>query len=400
VIFVAGALPGEQVRAEILRQKRDYAEARALEVLAGSPQRVTPVCPVYGRCGGCDLMHLDPTAQLKAKAGWVAQALSRLGPAPTPRLSPSPLSLGYRNRVRFQVSQGRLGFFATGSKELVEVESCAVAAGGVNRLLAGLRAVPLPSGVADLTGVEVLAGESGPGWVSLHFPKNARPSRNQRQVLIGWAREAGADGARLVIGGRPANWPLDREHGLVYYDGPPSLWAFPGIFCQVNFAANRLLVNEVTGTLADLVPGPVLDLYAGSGNFSFPLALSGHTVCAVEASGPALEAAHFLGEEAGLADQVDLIHSDAAQAGQLMVEENWGFAAAVLDPPRAGAKPLMPHLLGLEPKRVVYVSCHPAALARDAGLLHEAGYQMTRLSVVDMFPQTSQVEAVLTLDKG
>lgn len=399
VIFVSGALPGERVRAEIIRERKDYAEARTLEVLAASDQRVTPPCPAYGRCGGCDLMHLDPEAQVKAKAAWVAAALSRLGPTPPTRVMPSPRPLAYRNRVRFQMADGRLGFFAAGSNDLVEIDRCPVAAPGVNRLLAGLRAGPLPEGGEILSGVEVLAGDEDLALAALHLPKDARPSRDLRAALTSWAEAAGAAGARLVIGGRPENWPLDPRHGLVYYPVPPAMWAFPGVFCQVNFAANLLLVEAVREAVAGAPEGAVLDLYAGSGNFSLPLAAAGRVVCAVESSEAAVDAARFNRDTADLAEKVDLIRSDAAHAARLMAKEKWSFSVVVLDPPRAGAKPVMPPLAEIAPQRVVYVSCHPAALARDAAKLIPAGYRMTGLTVLDMFPHTGQVETVLVMDR-
>ena len=399
VIFVTGALPGERVRAELTRERRDYAEARTLEVLGASDQRVDPPCPAYGRCGGCDLMHLDLAAQVRAKADWVVAALSRLGQPPQPTVIPSPLATAYRNRVRFQMAQGRIGFFAQGSNDLVEIDRCPVAVGGVNRLLAGLRVTPLPAGGEILGGVEVIAGEGDLAYAALHFPKNARPSRKLSGELTQWAEAAGAAGARLVIGGRPGNWTLGPRHGLVYFQGPPAMWAFPGVFCQVNFAANQLLVDAVRNATTGAPEGPVLDLYAGSGNFSLPLAEADRVVCAVESSDAAVAAARFNRDTADLAKQVDLIGSDAAHAARVMHKEKWGFTCVVLDPPRAGAKPVMPSLAGLAPSRVVYVSCHAAALARDAAKLIEAGYQMTGLTVLDMFPHTGQVETVLVLDR-
>lgn len=402
VVFVSEGLPGELVEAEVTRALRQYYQARTHSVLEPSEQRAPPACGLYGRCGGCDLMHLDPVAQARAKAAWVVAALQRLGEPPEPEAIPSPRSLGYRNRLRLQVSRARLGFFAAHSRELVEVTHCPVAAPGINRLLPGLAGALRELGEGGLTGVEILAGlaEDSPVFLTLHLPRGARPNRQQREHMQRLAQQAGAAGARLAVGGRAGGWPLDLDHGLVYYPGPPQMWAFPGVFCQANFAVNQGMIQAVTATAGEAGPGAALDLYAGSGNFSFPLALTGRTVVAVESADAALEAARFHQARLGLGREVELLRGDAARTAAALAEQRREFAVVVLDPPRAGAKPTMSALRHLNPRRVIYVSCHPAALARDAGVLTRAGYVMRRLWVADQLPYTGHVESILALDRG
>lgn len=407
VVFVAGALAGERVRAHLTRVKRDYAEAQAVEILRPSPQRMEPACPLYGLCGGCDLMHLDYPAQVQAKAAWVRRALWRLDPLPEPRVLASPLAWGFRNRLRLQVQEGRVGFFARGGHQLVEVSACPVAAPAANVLLPGLaQALKRPEWSA-LAWVEVLADESQ-AFLTLGWQDGGDPPS-----LAGLAQEVGAQGARLCRGEELAGWPLRAEGGLVYHQEPGlTLRAYPGIFCQVNFAANRLLLDEVTGSAAGLqadlasrgeaapVELEALDLYAGAGNLGLPLAAGGWRVLAVEGDQEACQAAVVQAHQAGLQERYLVQAAEAGQALEGLNRAGRGFDLVVLDPPRAGAKDLMPGILEMQPARVVYVSCHAAALARDAAVLANAGYRPSGLTVLDFFPHTGHVEAVLVLDAG
>ncbi len=392
VVLVAGGLPGELVRARVLKVRARYLEARTLEVWEPSPQRVEPACPLYGRCGGCNLMHLAYSAQVEAKAAWLAQALSRLEGVPAVRTHPSPRSLGYRRRLRLQVQEGRAGFFAPASHRLVPVERCPVAAGGINRLLAGL-AGGLPAGVV---GLEILAGEQGPVLVTLELDRRVSASRRRRleDVLLA----AGAGGVRL----RAGRWlggfsgegvTYHQRHGL-------ELRALPGLFCQANFAANRILLELVLGAAGPGRGGRLLDLYAGSGNFSLPLARAGWRVLALEGVAQAVALGREQARAAGLEGGLRFQRREVGRALGELVQRGEGFGLVVLDPPRAGAKGLMPQLAALGARRLVYISCHAAALARDARVLVQAGYRPRRLDLVDMFPHTGHLEAVLVMDRG
>lgn len=395
VIFVRGGLAGETVRARILRQRKDYAESELQEVLAPSPQRVEPVCPVYGRCGGCDLMHLDYPAQLEAKAGWVTRALRRLEGLPEAQVLASPLEWGYRNRVRLQLKQGVAGFYARQSHQLVPVKQCPVAAAGINRLLPELSLALGELPWSECRWLEVLAGEEGPAYLTLDWPWEDPP-----EDLDALASGLGAAGIRPAGPEGLEPWPLRPETGLVYHeDQGLALRAFPGHFSQVNWAGNAKLIAAVREAAAGLEPGAALDLYAGSGNFSLPLLATGWRVTAVEGQEEAAQAAFVQANWAGLSDGLQVRAQGAELALGQMIEAGQRFDLAVLDPPREGAKGLMPGLAALGPRRVVYVSCHPAALARDASELAAAGYRPSALTVLDLFPHTGHVEAVLVLDR-
>lgn len=395
VVFVRGGLAGERVRAKVLRQRKDYAEAEILEVLSPSPQRVEPACPVFGRCGGCDLMHLDYTAQLEAKVGWVVRALRRLEGLPQPRVLASPRQWGYRNRVRLQLKQGVPGFFARQSHQLAPVKSCPVAAAVINRIIPELStALAEPPG-SECRWLEVLAGDEGPAFLTLDWPGQEPP-----QDLEDLAAGLGAAGIRLAGPEGLEPWPLRPETGLVYHEHDGlALRAFPGHFSQVNWAGNALLIETVCEAAAGMEPGAALDLYAGGGNFSLPLMSAGWRVTAVEGQEEAAQACFVQAGGAGLAESLQVRAQAADLALDQLAEAGQRFDLALLDPPREGAKGLMSGLAALGPRRVVYVSCHPAALARDAQELTAAGYRPSALTVLDLFPHTGHVEAVLVLDR-
>lgn len=400
VVFVAGALSGEEVSARLLRVKKDYMEAEVTEVHQASLQRVEPPCPVYGRCGGCQMQHLDYEAQVVAKATWVERALSRLGPLPKVEALASPRAWSYRHRVRLAVSRGRLGFYGAASNRLVPVENCPVAAKAVNRVLPGL-AQGLGQIKSDhIAWLEVLAEEDR-AFVTMGLDSGRPLSNRWRAVLRRLARTAGAEATRLSWGDRLEPWEHGPETGVAYYkeDGL-ELMAFPGLFVQANFEANRRLISLVMEQAAQMPAGEALDLYAGSGNFGLPLARAGRRVVAVEASPAADQAAAWQVERAGLESRVELVQAEAARATVELAGQGRSFELAVLDPPRAGAREVMPALVSLGPKRVIYISCHPAALARDAAVLVEAGYSISQAWAVDMFPQTGHTEAVLVLDRA
>lgn len=395
VVFVRGGLAGETVRARILRQRKDYAEAELLEVLTPSPRRVDPVCPVHGRCGGCDLMHLDYPAQVEAKAGWVVRALRRLEGLPQPLVLASPRQWGCRNRVRLQLRQGVPGLFARQSHQFVPVKSCPVAAAGINRLVPELSTALAEPPWNECRWVEVLAGDQGPAMLTLDWPGQEPP-----EDLEALAAGLGAAGIRLAGPEGLEPWPLRPETGLVCYDDPGlALRAFPGHFSQVNWAGNALLIQAVREAAAGLEPGAALDLYAGGGNFSLPLMSAGWRVTAVEGQEEAAQACFVQAGWAGLAERLQVRAQAADLALGQMTAAGQRFDLVVLDPPREGAKGLMSGLFALGPRRVAYVSCHPAALARDAQELAASGYRPSGLTVLDLFPHTGHVEAVLVLDR-
>ena len=397
VLLVEGALAGELVRARVLARRRDYVRATVQEVLEPSPLRVEPACPYYGLCGGCDLMHLEYEAQLRAKAEWAAAALGRLPGLPPVVGHASPRPWRWRHRLRLHMQEGRAGFLQKASHRLVEVTECRVAADSLQETLAALSRAPAPRAAGLASGLELLAGESGPVWGVLGLGRASRLDPRQRRELEDWGRELGLE--KLLLPGRggriePQAGPvaLERE-GL-------SLLAYAGLFCQANLSANQELVQVVSQAAGPGQGERALDLYAGAGNLSLPLAQAGWRVLAVEGAPGALKVFNTQAKANHLEDRASMEAGPVERVLASLGERGDKCRLVVLDPPRAGAKGLMPLVAGLEPRVVIYVSCHPAALARDAGVLAGLGYGARELHLVDMFPQTSHLEVVLVLERA
>ena len=360
VVFVRHALPGERVRAVVTEQRRGYLRADAVEVLSASPDRVPPPCPYAGpgRCGGCDFQHATVAAQLALKAVVIREQLTRLAGVSVPvEVEPLPGGpLGWRSRVQYTVDgRGRLGFFQHRSHVVVPVDRCLIAHPAIG--------VPPGSAVGpDVGSVEAVASSGGDVTVL------TRPRR-------------GAGSARVVSG--PA---LVRERAVCRE------WTVEaGAFWQVHPSAPDVLAEAVLDLL-DPRPGEhALDLYGGAGLFAAALAGRGATVTLVESDPRGVQAARR-----NLADlPVRVVRADASRFRARRAD------LVVLDPPRAGVgAAVVRTVAGWRPRAVAYVSCDPAAFARDVATFREAGWRLDRLRAFDAFPMTHHVEVVGLLTPG
>lgn len=401
VAFIKGALAGEEVEAVVTGGKRDYVEADTTRVVSPSVHRVEPKCPEYDNCGGCDLMHLSYAEQVRAKAAWVDRAMHRVQGMPPAKTLASAREFGWRNRVSFQVRRGGVGFFKRTSNEVVRLGACPIAYKSISDQLPGLNEALSRYAGREVLWAECLAAKDQGPMLTLTLRRDVRMNPQIKRNLRSAGRQAGAAVVRLARGGWIEELTPSDQTGVRYYkDAALEMFAFPGLFSQVNFGINRELIGIVKRAAKDLKPGTLLDLYAGSGNLSLPLAAEGWQVNAVEASQAAVEIMNWQGRRNGLLERMQMRSMDAGEALAELSAQSQRFDMVVLDPPRAGAKGMMPHLVSLEPKRIVYVSCHPAALARDAKILADSGYRPLELHALDMFPQTSHVEAVLVMERG
>lgn len=406
VVFVRGALAGETVEAERVAAHRRFDEAELLSVSEAAPERVTPPCAHYGECGGCDLQHLELGAQRAHKVAVLREALRRAKIDPLPTVTAPDVALpglAYRRRARFSVHWGRGGRLTLGFREgkghrIVGLRQCPILVpaltevpGQLQDALEGLALGPW------LTHADAVADEAGMGgWCRLAFRgRRGEPvpplEDEDRARLEGLAQSLGRpvladlDGA-LESFGRTA--PEFREGGVTYA---------PGAFLQANGAVNAALRAAVLTAVGAPTGAPVLDAFAGAGNFAWALAEAGHEVLAVEGDGRALQGLKQRAEAAGVklkAQPLDLFSELPLKLGQ--------FETVVLDPPRAGADHLCKGIAALRrgrrPKRIVYVSCAPPTLARDAATLSGAGYVLRQAAVFDMFPQTHHVECLAVFE--
>jgi 23S rRNA (uracil1939-C5)-methyltransferase len=391
VLLVRGVLPGEQVVVE-QHPKERKGRARLLKVLSASPERVEPPCPYAARCGGCALMHADSEAQRRLRRGFLEGALAKAGLLGDTRvtLHAGARALGYRGRARLAFSvRGKerlLGFRREGRGDLVDVARCAVLTPALDTALEAVRRelLPLLVGTGELG---VYQGREGGAVVSLHAAEAQLPALyTQLGQLVAQGALVGA--ALFAVGAPvPATFGDAR---VVTTDaaGAPLMGAVGG-FSQANAEVNTLLVRRVL-ELAEPSGMRVLELYAGHGNFSVELARHALAYTAVERDAAATKALVDNAAARGL-----VIKSLAGEAVKHRQREP--VDVVVLDPPRTGERGLLSTLAALKPKRIVYVSCDPATLARDLAEAAQAGYRVDTAEAFDMFPQTAELESVVRL---
>jgi 23S rRNA (uracil1939-C5)-methyltransferase len=428
IVFVSGALAGEQVRVQCTAVKRDYDEAKMLDLVADttpSAHRICPDCPVYEHCGGCSLQHWSLVAQQQHKHANLSALLQTITPLELdPPLTGRPL--GFRHRLRLLVTRNpdrsySLGLRQQRSHTAVSLTRCVVANDTVNRLLKNLPGVLLS--VPDLQGLrEIEIDADSDDHAGLCFYFAAHPGEKILNALRGAVLDDTVIALRVRLNAqrRPrgdarydepqledeADWQelhaegelclrLNiRPAGKVDVEQQLQLAYLPGDFTQTHWEINAALVARA---LAWLRPGGdehALDLFCGIGNFSLPLARSAGLVHALEGDSSMTQRVVTNARRNGIenikARTINLL------AGEVTLP---GADIAIVDPPRAGAKILCEALARSKVKRLVYVSCHPATLARDANVLHSAGFHLARAAVVDMFPHTGHSEAITLFER-
>ena len=402
--FIQGALPGETVSAEIRRRRRRQEEGQAIEVTGGrSADRVDPPCPHFGICGGCSLQHMDTAAQVRHKADTLAELLMHVGGVSPDRwLAPlTGPTAGYRRRARLGVKyvprkgdRVLVGFRERFSPFVADIDSCHVLDPRVGALLPALaeliRGLSIPDRIAQ---IEVAAGDAEVGLVF----RNLRPLEpTDRTALIEFGDRHG-----VLIFEQPGNEstvaPVGHAASRLHYRLPDFDLEFafaPTDFTQVNADMNRQMVSQAVELLAAEPHSRVLDLFCGLGNFTLPLARQAAEVIGLEGAESLVER----GRENATANGVGNAHFAAADLTALEpTAESLGgtIDRVLLDPPRSGALEVLPAIARLRPERIVYVSCGPSTLARDAGqLVHEHGYRLAAAGIMDMFPHTGHAEAM------
>ena len=399
--LVHGALPGEVVVPRRIRRRSGRDEAVVEEVVEASPDRVEPRCRFHERCGGCSLQHLSHDAQLRHKTQALLAALSTIGNvAPgevMPALAGTPWRYRRKARLGARYVAGRdavlAGFRERLSNRIAGMTDCEVLADPLGPLLVPLRGLlSALESRARIPQIEVAVGEGAAVLVIRHLdPLSASDLAAieafavRREVGI-WLQPGGADTARPFVRPRPElRYALD--------DGATRLSFSPLDFVQVNGEVNRALVERVVSMLAPAPGERVLDAYCGLGNFTLPLARRGGSVTGLEASDAMVERA-----AANARDNALPASFHRADLGDDAVARDWlrrGWDKLLLDPPRTGAEVVVEHVPLARPSRIVYVSCNPETLARDAArLVHGHGYALIRTGLVDMFPHTSHIESV------
>ena len=409
VVFVEGALPGERVEARVVERKSSFDRAVADRILHASPFRTVPRCPHFGVCGGCSLQHLDVRAQVAAKQRVLEDNLARIGKVrPAQVLAPivGP-AWGYRHRARFSARYvakkggALIGFRERKSSFVTDMASCEVVPPTISALLPRLRALVHDLSIREcIPQIELAVGE---GATVLVFRVLAAPSAADRERLDAFGREHGVV-VYLQPKGPDTAAPLDGPPVALDYALPEfglRIGFGPTDFTQVNPAVNAVLVRRALSLLEPQPGERIADLFCGLGNFTLAIARRGARVLGVEGSSVLLARAAENAQVNGLADRVEFRVADLFKVTPATLE-GWGaFDRMLIDPPRDGAIDLVKSLGPGAPRRIVYVSCNPSTLARDAEVLvHVHGYALGAVGIVNMFPHTAHVESVAVFDKA
>ena len=372
VIFAPFVLPGELVRVKAEREMPGLVHASRLAILEPAASRVAPPCAVFGRCGGCHYQHAAYEGQLAAKRSILEEELRRLGkiepPAEIEVVAGEPW--GYRNRVQLQVQKGRLGYLEMRSHKMCGIAQCPIASPRINQAIETLnRMLHDPRWPRMVRSLELFTDETS---VQLNLLETDRPVAKR---FFDWCAE-NIDG--LVEGALDYNRQFRVSRGS---------------FFQVNrFLLDRLVELAVGDAAGD----SAFDLYAGVGLFAPALARRFGQVTAVESGSGAAQDMRFNAERAGLAN----LRTETRMVEAFLQEVERPADFVLLDPPRAGlGKAVVRRLAELQPRQVALVACDPATLARDLGGLVAAGYRIERMSMVDLFPQTYHLEAIVLLQR-
>ena len=411
--FVPFTAPGDvaKIRAKVV--KRSYLEGELLELLKPSERRVTPPCPVFGSCGGCNWQHLSYPDQLSAKEEIFAEILWRSGRVERERIeeiAPAPEPFGYRSRIQLKVrfigGELHMGFYRAGSHFVVNIPGrCEIAHPRINLLIGELTRVLTLFPEADkIPQIDVAVGEDGALELVIHY------IGSNSAEIAGFFRAnrfaLGADGIFLRTGRKTTLEEIGGGdfHALAYTAPDPSFPGLPGYslkfsnggFSQVNYAQNLFLIETVCAWAGLTGKERVLDIYCGNGNFSLPLSGKAAYVLGLEDYGPSIAGARQNCKANGVKN-VSFECSDALCAIDRLVSRDETFDLVILDPPRTGAREVVDKIPALRPRAIIYVSCDPATLARDIGILNKSGYEVEKIRPVDMFPQTYHVESVTLL---
>jgi 23S rRNA (uracil1939-C5)-methyltransferase len=403
VIFIDEALPGEDVEFIYTESRKDYAEGKVSTLLTSSVDRVDPQCVHFGVCGGCSFQHVESTAQIRIKQELLIEQFKRIGKVEITELWP-PLDgphWGYRRKARMGVkyvakkNRVLVGFRERRHPYLAEIDSCIVM-----HPIVGTKLLALGEMISGLTirdkipQIEVAIGDDQ-CVLSFRVLEPATADDQQRMRIFGHEHNMSLC---LQSKGPDTIVPLDGEPEVIpTYALPDQDLEFkfkPAMFTQVNYEINKQMINRVLETLNLNKNDSVLDLFCGLGNFTLPMAKLAGRVVGVEGDLPLVNHA----KENARHNNVTNVEFFAADLSKDLSDHFWAkqkYNKIMLDPSRAGASEVLHHLKKWQPEQIVYVSCNPSTLARDAGILvNELGYKLVKAGVMNMFPQTGHVESM------
>lgn len=403
VIFIDEALPGESLDFVYTDSRKDYAEGRVVKLHSRAEQRIDPACTHFGSCGGCSFQHVADAEQIKIKEALLKEQFSRIGKLEIPEIWEALTGphWGYRTKARMGVkyvakkNRVLVGFRERRHPYLAEIDSCKVMHPLIGENLNAFGEMIAGLSIKDkIPQIEVAIGDED---CVLAFRVLEPPTDADKQRMREFARRHKIS-ICLQPKGPDSIVPLDGEADVIpSYALPEQGLKFnfrPAMFTQVNYAINRKMVGRALEALELTREDRVLDLFCGLGNFTLPLATQAGHVVGVEGDLPLVNHAR---ENARL-NRLDNVEFHVADLSKDVREMPWSrqkFTKILLDPSRAGASEVLHNFQHWQPERIVYVSCNPSTLARDAGILvNELGYKLVKAGVMDMFPQTAHVESI------
>ncbi|HAC27333.1 MULTISPECIES: 23S rRNA (uracil(1939)-C(5))-methyltransferase RlmD [Marinobacter] len=411
--FVDGALPGETVMAKMVSTRSRFDELRTTEVLEAAPDRQQPPCEFADLCGGCSLQHMSADAQIRFKENTLREHFAHFGGIePEQWVAPmrSPDSLGYRRKARLGVRYVKaresvlVGFREKRNSFLTDIDRCVVLDPRIGERIEPLRELLHGMAAFDrIAQVEVACGDDTAAMVFRNMD-DLVPDDREKLIAFGQAHDLhiylqpkGPDTVHRIW---PESGGRDDERLTYRMDEFDLTMAFhPMDFTQVNAGINRNMVHRAVEWL-DVQPGErVLDLFCGLGNFTLPLARKGGQVVGVEGD----DAMVVRGRENARLNDLSNVEFHGADLHGDFTGQSWakeGFDKILIDPPRSGAEEICKYLTAFGANRIVYVSCNPATLARDAGVMVRNGYQLVQAGVMDMFPHTTHVESIALFERS
>jgi 23S rRNA (uracil1939-C5)-methyltransferase len=393
-IFVPMTAPGDEVMVRIVERRKNYALGEITEIIRPSPSRQTPPCPYFGACGGCQWQHVTYSTQLAAKEKNVEDALRRIGKLEDFELFPiirSPGEYHYRRRVRLQIDgQKRLGFYRAFSHELIEIDSCLIADPLLDRHLSHLKtwAGELKSSVHE---IEIIRGDQSEETVFVGEAERDFRAEDDTVSASFLTRHPEIGGLILFGHGWRRSW--GRARISICSGNGIKTEADAETFTQANREANEFLVDQLLGWGEFHDRDRILELYAGAGNFTLPVARRSREVFAVEGNPRSVQNGEINGQSNGL-QNIRWICSPVPRATTQLTKTGEKFSKIILNPPRSGAKELEADLSALGAEKIFYVSCNPTTLARDLATLNKRGYKLKRVRPIDLFPHTFHVETL------
>ena len=409
-VFIKGALPSERVGFRIVRQKKQFDEAEAVAIFKVSDERTVPQCRYFERCGGCSLQHISPAAQVAFKQRMMEEQLERIGKVRPQQILPPIYGhvWHYRDRARFSVSLDKLcrlklGFQAKKTNDVVDISSCMLLPKPVSDKLPAIRGL-----LQDLAEEGSVARFSefyrGSEITVLNIAFKSKLRQNEENRIRQWFDSELSDNWQVwlqIEGGvsQPFYPKTDKTLKYTLPEFGIEMPFRPGDFTQINTDTNRLMVSRAVKML-DIRRGErIADLFCGLGNFSLPMAKSGADVVGIEGAENLVRRARQNARLNGCDRQTDFIAANLFDCTEKTVA-SWGrFDKMLIDPPRSGAYEVVKSLhTPYLPQKIVYVSCNPSTLARDAGVLVEKGYILSQAGIMNMFAQTSHTESVAVFD--